>query len=366
MSFIDSDVQRSIDVLLQSNVSFALYHLPHSDSCSLVMQHNLAVQELRSLSDLNGKRGFVMAPFAISDANKIVIISPDIYTNNKVQIADCLKAASVKCSSVDDSILSDINDDRESYNNAFERFMQKIGRQEVAKLVLSRRLQCKAPQSIARVFDTACSNYPRMMIYMCHTPSIGTWLGCSPEIILDGNSKLWHTVALAGTMQWTDNEEPEWSRKNTEEQNIVSDFLHQRLANMGNIVNENGPYTVRAGALVHLKTDFSFETTSGVGDILSLLHPTPAVCGLPQDVAFEFIADNEGYDRRYYSGIFGMLDTQNETHLYVNLRCAQFSGPKAVLYAGGGIMPKSVVESEWNETNQKMNTLLSIMNDNVF
>ena len=109
-------------------------------------------------------------------------------------------------------------------------------------------------------------------------------------------------------------------------------------------MTEKGPYTARAGQLVHLKTDFYFllKNTDHIGDLLQELHPTPAVCGLPKEEAFRFIPDNEGYDRSYYSGFTGWLDTEGHTDIYVNLRCME-------------------IESEWTETGDKMNTMRSIL-----
>lgn len=58
-----------------------------------------------------------------------------------------------------------------------------------------------------------------MMIYLCHTPASGTWLGSTPEILLSGHGKEWHTVALAGTMPMQNEVMPtDWDRKNREEQ----------------------------------------------------------------------------------------------------------------------------------------------------
>ena len=50
-------------------------------------------------------------------------------------------------------------------------------------------------------------------------------------------------------------------------------------------MTEKGPYTARAGQLVHLKTNFFFllKNTDHIGDLLQELHPTPAVCGLPKE-----------------------------------------------------------------------------------
>lgn len=67
-----------------------------------------------------------------------------------------------------------------------------------------------------------------MMIYLCHTPASGTWLGSTPEILLSGQGKEWHTVALAGTMPMQDEVMPtNWDKKNQEEQGYVADYIRR-------------------------------------------------------------------------------------------------------------------------------------------
>ena len=53
--------------------------------------------------------------------------------------------------------------------------------------------------------------------------------------------------------------------------------------------------------------------------------------------------------------------TQRGTDIYVNLRCMEIKPGEAILYAGGGILASSEVESEWMETGDKMNTMRSIL-----
>ena len=189
-------------------------------------------------------------------------------------------------------------------------------------------------------------------------------MGSTPEILLSGQKSEWHTVALAGTMPMKAEVMPtEWNSKNQEEQRCVADYIRRIVRKFGEEMTEKGPYTARAGKLVHLKTDFAFQLkhTDGLGSLLQELHPTPAVCGLPKEEAFQFILNHEGYDRRYYSGFIGWLDPQGSTDIYVNLRCMEIAPGKATLYAGGGILPQSEVESEWEETGEKMKTMVEIL-----
>ena len=52
--------------------------------------------------------------------------------------------------------------------------------------------------------------------------------------------------------------------------------------------------------------------------IILALHPTSAVCGLPKQEAKEFILQNEGYNREYYSGFLGELNID-----FVTFRCGR-------------------------------------------
>ena len=251
---------------------------------------------------------------------------------------------------------------KESYVEAFNHFIEPLKNGEFKKLVLSRRATYKLTDDFSPVeaFVTACNNYPRMMISLCHTSVGGTWIGSTPEIILSGQHPYWQTVALAGTMPLEDDTiEPEWSPKNQKEQQIVSDYIQHVLKDFKSKATLKGPYTARAGHLVHLKTDFQFKLKKAdqLGNLLDALHPTPAVCGLSKKEAYQFILNHEGYDRSYYSGSVGWLDPTDITHLYVNLRCMQLKKGMATLYAGGGILPSSNVDAEWEETQIKMNTM---------
>ncbi|HBK29014.1 MAG TPA: isochorismate synthase, partial [Parabacteroides sp.] len=101
--------------------------------------------------------------------------------------------------------------------------------------------------------------------------------------------------------------------------------------------------------------------TRMLGDVLSLLHPTPAVCGLPKEDAFRFIIEKEGYDRSYYSGFVGWLSPTGQTDIYVNLRCVNIHPDTYTLFAGGGLLASSDLEDEWEETIDKMKTMQNIL-----
>jgi isochorismate synthase len=192
-----------------------------------------------------------------------------------------------------------------------------------------------------------------------HTPQTGTWIGSTPEILLSGKGNEWFTVALAGTQPILNGKLPEtWSEKKREEQQLVTDYIRDRLLSFNICPEESGPYTIQAGELAHLKTDFRFSL-SGNQNLGELIDA--AVCGIPKEKAFRFINDNEGYDRRYYSGFTGRLNTDEQTDLYVNLRCMQVEENHLLLYAGGGLLASSDLHEEWLEIENKLMTMFRII-----
>ena len=215
------------------------------------------------------------------------------------------------------------------------------------------------------LFRRACELYPRMFISLVSTSKSGVWLIATPEILLEGKAHDWHTIALAGTMRLEgdsligEGEKVTWATKDIQEQRIVTTYIAECLEQFTGDFHEEGPRTVRAANLVHLRSDFTFTLPDGqhLGDLLHALHPTPAVCGLPKRETFNFIIQNEHTPRRYYSGFMGMLDPDDGTHLYVSLRCMNIEGGHYHLYAGGGLLTDSTVSQEWLETEAKLETM---------
>lgn len=364
MNVPDIQTLKKMDAFMQSNYCFALYRLPWTDECMFVVQKKGDVETLGSIHELNGKRGFVVAPFRLSEAHPLLMIRPDECVLGWEAIGNVLN--SLFPTSVAIPAQSVVPTEADDYAEVFESFIEPLRENKFRKLVLSRTENYILPDdfSLINTFIKACNQYPRMMIYLCHTPSLGTWMGSTPEILLSGSGKEWHTVALAGTMSMQGNMMPEnWTEKNQEEQAMVADYVRSIVNKFGGKKEEKGPYTARAGQLVHLKTDFYFQLkkTNNLGDLLSELHPTPAVCGLPKKEAYEFIHLHESHDRKYYTGFIGWLNPDGQTDLYVNLRCMEIHGKVATLYAGGGILPSSDVAQEWEETREKMKTMKNIL-----
>lgn len=266
---------------------------------------------------------------------------------------------------------------RKSYAIDFANFHSHICSGEFTKLVLARKATYKSHEPISplTLFARACHRYPRMFVALVATEKSGIWLTATPEILLEGHENKWRTMALAGTMKLKGeqmnldtpptpnskiaNADLIWSTKNRAEQRIVATYVTQCLEQFTSDFSEEGPFSTRAGDLVHLRSDFKFTLNSkqSIGQLIETLHPTPAVCGLPKHKACQFILENEISPRRYYSGFMGPLSINGDTHLFVTLRCMEINSNRFSLYAGGGLLKDSEEEKEWQETEMKMETM---------
>lgn len=351
------EVYSAIDTAIMQNRSFAVYRIPGENKLRFVAAEENAVEAFYDIRDLNGQQGYIISPFHISQEcpiiclhaeEKIWELSAEMFNDNEEWIQPEMPRISPR------------------FRKRFYKFLAPLQDQYLDKVVLTRHSKIERPENFSptQAFWKACQRYPRSYVYLYHTPITGTWLGSTPEILLSGEGNRWHTIALAGTQSVINGLLPSiWSVKNLDEQAMVADYLRDQLTFFGLEPEENGPYAMQAGKLAHLRSDFRFTLPDNdyLGDLLKILHPTPAVCGLPKEEAFRYIIENEGYDRFYYSGFLGWLEPQGKSDIYVNLRCMRIGWETLILYAGSGMLSTSTIDEEWKETEEKMWTMKTLI-----
>ncbi len=240
-------------------------------------------------------------------------------------------------------------------------FISEIEAQKLSKAVFSRIKAIDFDgEKVLDLFNKLCEAYPSAFVYFVSSELFGTWVGATPETLLEVNVSNFKTMSLAGTKKASD--ETPWREKETMEQAYVTNFILNEIQKVENVeVAVNGPYTYVAGPVKHLRTDVQFSSESMNGlKLAQVLHPTPAVSGLPRKEALDLIASLEQHDRGFYTGCIGWT-SDNKSSLYVNLRCCQLQEQKAYLYLGGGFTIDSKPNEEWEETENKSKTLLNIL-----
>lgn len=335
-------------------ISTVLYKLPGCHSYTRITQRSTP-RTFAAFNDVPLTGGYVVMPFEPTSSAPIVLIEPTYVEHLPLHLPTTSGACQL-------SAIGELAE-RSFYADAFAKVKAKLTNGALQKIVLSRRLHVEVshPCDEETLFLRACHNRPDSYVALWSTPQTGAWLVATPEPLLRKSHSAFSTVALAGTQPAE--AVTQWSEKNQKEQAIVAQFVEQAIRQETADVHRSECHTLCYGNLHHLCTDFTFTLRSeeSMRRLLQGLHPTPAVCGWPQGKALHAIIEAEQTSRMYYAGFSGPLCMAGETHLFVSLRCMQLRGSCATLYAGGGIMPESTEQEEWDETCRKLETMLEVL-----
>jgi isochorismate synthase len=367
-----TDFFDQIDTAIQSKRPFALFSKPESQSLKAYIQTNTDTYNITDYSE----SGFVFAPFDASKESYYIPLEDSIVIELEHLDFEA-RPLSNHLDKVDTNV-----DHFEMVSTALDT----INATDLDKVVLSREFKFNLKSSNPiEIFKTLAHSYPTAFTYCWFHPETGLWLGASPESLLKLEGRSLSTMALAGTQTNNSAANVEWDIKNRDEHAFVTDYLVDILSNYIEPINISGPHTLKAGQLLHLQTNVTGRlksTDHNLKDLLKAMHPTPAVCGTPRQLAFEYILSNEAYDREFYAGFFGELNIptiptfrnskknienrayqtiRKSTHLAVNLRCMQLKNTLAILYSGGGITKDSDPLTECLETENKIQTIKKVL-----
>ncbi len=366
----DNTLAEKIDALIAKKIPFAFYYSPGEEDPTLVIQTEGPLFRAESYEDLNGIEGFVFAPFDIRPHTPLVVIRSDRLLKGISVITACNTddMSSPEFSTKEEKRFPPPEMSKTEYRQLAAPLIRMIQDGEFEKVVLSRTLCVDMPEgrSCGEMLLKLKEKVNDAFICLVHLPGIGTWMGATPELLLRKHNDRFHTVSLAGTLPVGDsNGVFNWTAKEIREQEIVTEFIETQLKTFGiDGYEKSGPFTSFAANVAHLKTEIGFpceKVETELGRFISTLHPTSAVCGNSREKARGYILAKERHDREYYCGFLGEWNLAGRLNLYVNIRCMKILGNKACLYVGGGITADSIVDSEWDETNHKAKTLLSIL-----
>ncbi len=335
---------------------FVLYRLPQKNKYNLILD-----KEVYSVSDLSKitNKSFVFAPFETKPGLPIWVFDLSKQTTlNKNELAD------IQLDNMDYYSDKPIITSKKQHQKKVDQIVKKIQQKEIGKAVLSRVKEVeRRAKSLIDIYLQLCDNNPNAFVYLLQLSNGEMWCGASPELLADFNSRNLETMALAGTqlLQNKKLEDIQWETKDIDEQIWVQQHI-EKIFNTEKLTFEKGEtMTSLAGHLAHIKTDYSINTSPfSAQKVLKQLHPTPAICGQPTHKAKEIIKKTESHQRRYYSGFLGTYNS-DRFQLFVNLRCMQIQKDFYYLYIGGGITADSIAELEWQETENKSQTLLKLL-----
>lgn len=341
-----------VEAHFRAKLPFVLFSFPNQTTFKTLLQNNIQSDILKE-----SKNGFIFKPF--DDAQPSFFISEELSEiySGEIETAETEHFGTE---------FSENEEDHARHLDLVEKTISKIRSTKISKIVISRRKEFAVEKfDLNTLISRLLNLYPNAFRYIWYHPETGIWCGATPEILLEVTNGIFKTMALAGTRKVNDRAKLQWTEKELEEQQFVTDSILENLDKITTYLKVSKTRTHRAGDLEHLRTDIEGairKNGKGFMDIAKALHPTPAVCGRPRALAMEFIKTNENYNREYYTGFLGLVSqTHNNCNLFVNLRCMKLEEKSATLYAGGGITTGSISESEWTETHNKLHTMAKVL-----
>lgn len=264
-------------------------------------------------------------------------------------------------------------------NGGLERYAQRVqlalegirsGRLE--KVVVARDAHITAGSAIDPVVWLVAL---RERFPSCTLFAIGegdaVFLGATPERLVRVRGETVETAAIAGTAargasRTSDQALGEAllnSSKDSEEHAIVVRFMESALAACCDSVDiDPQPRLLKTRTVQHLCTELrgrrSGNPPVSLIDLVSRLHPTPAVGGAPREAALDWLAEHESVSRGWFAGPVGFLQSDGDGEFSVALRSALVRGNTATAWAGAGIVARSEAKAEFTETELKLRTAL--------
>ena len=251
--------------------------------------------------------------------------------------------------------------------------LKAIQTSDLQKVVLARKATFKfeQPPSPPALMNRLSESTDDCFYFLFQPNEETAFLGATPERLYSREGRAIQTEAIAGTRpRGTDdasdlalgNELLKSSKDIAEHEYVVRSLresLNQLCKTSGEIAGRD---LLKLANVQHLLTRFEGELKSDIsdGDILSALHPTPAVGGYPRGPAMDLIGELEPFDRGWYAAPVGWIGAE-AAEFAVGIRSGLLHRNQLHLFSGAGIVKDSHPDREWDEIERKISNFLSVI-----
>ncbi len=249
--------------------------------------------------------------------------------------------------------------------DAVEQAVAAIKDGRLEKVVLAREVSvdADAPFDRTAVLRRLRDTNPISYIY-----GDASFVGASPELLVSRTGDRAECGPMAGTVRQGAGDDERLiaelavSGKDLAEHRLTVEAIERALKSVSRrLVVPERPSITRLPTVAHLTTRIEAALRTPAPTALALaglLHPTPAVGGVPTGEAIALMLELEGFDRGRYAGPVGWVDAAGDGEWAVALRCADLDGRRARLVAGCGIVEGSDPDAEWAESQAKLEPML--------
>ncbi|WP_408896624.1 isochorismate synthase MenF [Nocardioides sp. R1-1] len=268
----------------------------------------------------------------------------------------------------------------DEYAAMVEAALAKIATGALHKVVLGRCLDVVStpPLVPAEIIDRLLTTRPGRYVFSVPLGAAEAdgpiLVGASPELLVRREGAVISCTPLAGSVPRSADAaedlrragELQRSAKDLAEHAFVVEAIVHALKDVCvEIEYPATPELLSTDTVWHLATPIHARLADPVDGpsalrLAQLLHPTPAVGGVPTAAANAVIADLEGGLRDWFAGCVGWVDRHGDGEFAVTIRAAVMDGPRLRLFAGAGIVAGSDPAAEVRETGAKLATMARV------
>jgi para-aminobenzoate synthetase component I len=245
----------------------------------------------------------------------------------------------------------------EHYSKAFDIVLENILNGNSYLLNLTFPTKIKTTLSLKEIFKYSRSKYKLFIEnhFVCFSPEI--FVKITGNTISSYPMKGTIDADLPNALDIILNDDKEFAEHNT-----IVDLIRNDLSIVSKNVRVNkfryADYLKTSSKkLIQISSeicgDLPDDWQSRLGDIFEKLLPAGSITGAPKKKTVEIIREAEGYDRGYYTGVFGVFDGQNIDSA-VMIRYIEQTENGLIFKSGGGITSMSDVNSEYQELIDKV------------
>lgn len=244
---------------------------------------------------------------------------------------------------------------RINWDRSVEDLLENISLGRLEKVVLARQssFTYKEPLSISYLMHLM-QKIQRGTLFSIQFSSIENFIGVTPELLYSRKENNIEIMALAGTASLLQSQHLQ-RKKEQKEFGLVKEFVYEKMKTLCTTIDSSPDITYQIGSILHLCRNYRGKLLPFINDnnILTTLHPTPAISGFPQQLAARFLQKTEPFHRGWYAAPIGYV-SEKESRMYIAIRSAFVIENILHLFSGAGVVKGSIAQKEWEELDKKI------------
>lgn len=271
--------------------------------------------------------------------------------------------------------IKEVKESAEVWDSIINAALKKIYSKQIIKVVLSRfkKFNISGRYKVSELIKKLYRNYSQTTVFLFKRNQ-SFFFGATPEIFLSKVKNEIKTDALAGSIKRGNSIDEDEKlatqliqnpKERSEHEYVVKHIVNVLSKYSSNVYYDFQPGIKKLSNVQHLHTPIvaKLKNEKSVFNLISELYPTPAIGGLPVEVAKGLINELEKYPRGLYTGLLGWITQKNNLDLFIGIRSALIKNNLLFIFAGCGIVEGSNSLQEFQETEIKLKPIMNLFNN---